>query len=186
MRLSRTHELWVYGASLSLWLTGGLWLLFHYYVSVETPFGAQPHPLESWCLSMHGAAAMVALVVLGTLLPVHVWRSWSARRNRASGVGLLATAALLMGSGWSLYYGGNADLRFWVSLGHWSLGLLSMAVLAGHVVLGRRSMPRSNRAKPRHEQPRLRATASEPRISEVARVGLPPAAVSLAEPSQDH
>src|SRR5262245_57609416 len=93
VRLSRAHERWVYGSFGLLLASGGLWLLFHHYVSVPGQFGAQPHPLEPWWLTVHGGAAVAFDVVLGTLLPAHVRRSWKAHKNRASGAVLLAIAA---------------------------------------------------------------------------------------------
>jgi cation transport ATPase len=159
------HERWVYGSGGALLASGGLWLLFHHFVSVQTAFGAQPHPLETWWLSMHGGAAMVFLVVLGTLLPVHVRRSWKSRRNGASGAGLLASAAVLTISGYGLYYAGSEALRPWLSAVHWIAGALASAVLGLHVFLGQRSLQRRHSLHTRTESaaPAVRAIATSSR-----------------------
>jgi hypothetical protein len=63
MRLSMRHRQWIYWISALLFGSGALWLICHYFVRIEGEFGPAPHPLESWALRVHGAAAMLALVV---------------------------------------------------------------------------------------------------------------------------
>ena len=139
MRLSHGHRKWVYWSCALLLASGALWLLFHYFLRVHGQFGEAPHPLESWWLRLHGAAAMLVLVVLGSLLPVHVRRGWHQRRNLLAGTILGAVGLLLIASGYALYYFGGEELRPWISAFHWILGLGTLPLLIWHIVRGRRA-----------------------------------------------
>jgi hypothetical protein len=139
MRLSNGHRRWVYAAAVTLFATGALWLVFHYFVRVDGEFGEIPHPLESWWLRLHGGAAMWFLVVVGSLLPVHVRRGWHQRRNVVAGVVLAGAALLLTVSGYGLYYLGGEYTRQLFSLLHWVIGLASGGLLVWHVLSGHAS-----------------------------------------------
>jgi predicted permease len=144
MRLSHGHRGWVYWSGALLLVSGTLWLLFHYFLRVHGQFGEAPHPLESWWLRLHGAAAMLGLVVLGSLLPVHVRRGWHQRRNLLAGTILGAVGLLLIASGYALYYFGGEELRPWISAFHWMVGLSALPLLVWHISRGREASSRSN------------------------------------------
>src|SRR5262245_50421517 len=107
IQLSRRHRTWFYGIFTALFLSGLLWWIFHNWFQTKGDFGLEPHPLEKWWLKLHGAAAMGALVVLGTLLPLHMKRAWHAGRNRSNGVSLILVCLMLIVSGYGLYYLGG-------------------------------------------------------------------------------
>lgn len=90
-----------YGAFGMLWGSGVYWL----YQSV------------SWVMAVHGAAAMVALVSIGWVIPTHVFPGWKAKKNRVGGI-LIATTCLVLGvTGYGLYYFGgetSRDATSWV------------------------------------------------------------------------
>jgi len=139
MRLSHGHLRWVYATGIALFASGGLWLLFHYFVQVPGELGERPHALEAWWLRVHGAAAMLMLAVLGSLLPIHVRRGWHQRKNLVAGICLSALALLLIISGYALYYFGSEETRPWISVFHWVLGLGAPLLLVWHIVSGRRA-----------------------------------------------
>jgi hypothetical protein len=139
MRLSAGHLRWVYWAGALLFASGALWLLFHYFVRVHGEYGDTPHPLESWWLRLHGAAAMLALAVLGSLLPIHVRRGWHQHKNLAAGIALSGVALLLILSGYALYYFGGEEARPWISALHWILGLGTPFLLLWHISAGRKT-----------------------------------------------
>jgi len=139
MRLSRGHLRWVYASCALLFASGALWLLFHYFVRVHGEFGDSPHALEVWWLRLHGAAAMLTLAVLGSLLPIHMRRGWHQRKNLLAGITLASLAVLLITSGYALYYFGSEESRPWISLLHWVLGLGAPLLLLWHIVSGRRT-----------------------------------------------
>ena len=39
---------------------------------------------------LHGGTAMLILMLLGALVPVHIERAWRARKNRATGIVMVA------------------------------------------------------------------------------------------------
>jgi branched-subunit amino acid ABC-type transport system permease component len=154
MRLSHGHLRWVYASGIVLFASGALWLLFHYFVHVHGEFGERPHALEVWWLRLHGAAAMLVLAVLGSLLPVHIRRGWHQRKNLGAGVTIATLALLLIVSGYALYYFGSEETRPWISTFHWLLGLGAPLLLIWHIVSGRRTRAARPRAAPLRQPPR--------------------------------
>ena len=132
------HQGAVYGATAALAVSGIIWLVLHYFVAVPGEYGPQIHPLEPWMLRLHGAAAMAGLIIYGSLLPVHVRRAWSLRRNIVLGIALVSVLLLLTITGYLLYYAGDENTRPVISAAHWVLGLAVPALLVWHVVSGRR------------------------------------------------
>ncbi|MEO7934425.1 MAG: DUF4405 domain-containing protein [Chthoniobacterales bacterium] len=125
-----------------LLLTGIFWAGLHRYGQVEGEFGPAPHPAEPWILRAHGAAAFAMLVLLGTLLPIHVKRSWKAGKNQFTGSVMLTFNFLLVLTGYGLYYAGNERLRGLTSWLHWWLGLTFPVALVWHIYAGRLSRKR--------------------------------------------
>ena len=141
MRLSSRHRQWIYWTSALLFGSGALWLICHYFVRIEGEFGPAPHPLESWALRVHGAAAMLALVVAGSLVPIHVRRAWHQRRNLLPGILLAGVLLLLAVSGYALYYFAGEEARPVISMLHWGVGLGVPALLVWHIAAGRATLP---------------------------------------------
>ncbi len=137
-RLSRRHRL-ALATTLSASLVSGVaWWVLDNFCQIQGEFDISPHPAQAWLLRFHGAAAMAALVVLGSLLPVHVLRAWRAKRNRRTGAGLLALLALQIATGYALYYADN-PLREAAGQLHFFLGLSLPATLVLHIYCGRRT-----------------------------------------------
>lgn|SRR6185437_621109 len=147
-RLSRRHEHWLYGVGALLALSGVGWLVCHYWLRAP---GLAPHPLEVWWLRLHGAAMVGFLIVFGTLLPGHVKHGWRRGLNRGSGLPLLIATALLILTGYGLYYIVGDEVRDWVSVVHWALGLAGIATVGVHAVRGRKHA----RLRRRHGDRRL-------------------------------
>jgi hypothetical protein len=155
IRLSKYHEWWVYAAMALLVSSGLLWLLFHYFVTVHSDFGAARHPLEALWLKVHGAAAMLALVLFGTMMPVHIRKAWHAGKNRWSGSLLLAVLLLLILTGYVLYYFADEESRPWIGVIHWAIGLGVVPIVILHVIVGQlKHAARASRAI-RHTGQRL-------------------------------
>jgi heme A synthase len=142
VRLSPHHERWTLGLSLALVISGALWLVFHYWVAAAGEYGDRPHPLETWWLRAHGAAAFGFLVLLGTLLPVHMRRAWNRRRNHRSGAFVVTVVIVLVVTGYALYYLSSEELRAWISVTHWLAGLAGLPALALHAWFGQRRAAR--------------------------------------------
>lgn len=137
IRLERWHRHAVYAVTGLLVVSGVAWLVLHTWLTQQGEFGEHAHPLEPWMLRVHGAAAMVALALLGSLIPIHVRRAWSIRRNVGLGIALSSLFAVLVVSGYLLYYAGGEETRAVISLLHWTIGLAVPALLAWHVLSGR-------------------------------------------------
>ncbi len=117
----------LYSATAVLWLTGVLWLLV---------------PVSTWpqtaAMKIHGAFAMVFLMVFGTMLFEHVPAGWLQREHRLSGVSVLSACAVLMLTGWCLYYVGTDMARFLTHWIHTVLGVGLPLLIYLHVQVKRR------------------------------------------------
>jgi len=141
IQLSPRHKRWFYSISVTLFLSGAAWLLSDWVAERNETQASLFQSLKPWMLKVHGAAAMAFLVALGILIPTHIKRAWQARRNRANGFFLVTAMAVLVLTGYGLYYFGDER---WRSGAHWIhvvLGLASPVLLVWHIWLGRRSNP---------------------------------------------
>ena len=132
LRLTRRRRLALYGIGLGLWLTGVLWLVFHYFMVQDTSFGPSPHPLEHWWLSLHGLFAFATLWMFGFLWSAHIVGGWKSQRRRISGSLLFAALVLLVASGYLLYYPPTEESLPLIALLHWILGLAAILPFLGH------------------------------------------------------
>jgi hypothetical protein len=132
LAIGRAHRIGIYVTGGGLWLSGGLWLLFHYFIQGQGAFAPAPHPLEQWPLRLHGAFAFAAIWVFGLLWGLHVAPGWTGTKRRRSGGVLVGLFSWLTLSGCLLYYVGSDRLRGLTSLLHWSLGLLIPALFLVH------------------------------------------------------
>ena len=141
LRLNRLTEFFVYSIFGALVLTAGVWLWAQSSLSPD-------NPVPSLMMKIHGAAAMAALILLGALLN-HIRRGWTAKKNRLSGVTLLAVILFLILTGYGLYYAGDEQLRAFISRSHTWIGCGLVLLIPGHVLLGRalrgKKRSRSNR-----------------------------------------
>jgi hypothetical protein len=92
-----------------------------------------PGAMASTLMMIHGAAAMLALVLIGTLVAHHVPAGWSSGKNRYSGALLLAVLGWLAASGYLLYYAGGESLRYYAAQSHLWLGIGMTAIGAWHM-----------------------------------------------------
>lgn len=139
LRLSGRHRTWLHGTFVVLFLSGAMWWVLQRWFQIDNGFGPQRHPAQQWLMPLHGAAAMLALVVVGTLIPLHIKRGWRAKLNRPNGILLIGFVLLLTLSGYALYYSGSEALRNNASIVHTALGLFFPAMLLWHILSGRRS-----------------------------------------------
>ena len=89
-------------------------------------------------LMIHGGTAMVTLMLLGALVPVHVGRAWRARKNRATGIIMAVCNAVLIVTAFGLYYLASEALRPWASDIHLAFGLALPVLMLVHVQVGRK------------------------------------------------
>ncbi len=141
LRLTKRRRLTLYGVALGLWASGAIWLIFHYFIMQETEFGPSPHPLEHWFLSLHGLFAFASLGMFGFLWGAHIVGGWKSARRRISGSLLFAALALLVLSGYLLYYPPSDESLPIVAIMHWVLGLAAVLPFLGHRFLFERRVP---------------------------------------------
>lgn len=134
----------LYAAFAASFVTGILWLVFHYFLMRQGEFGAEPHPLENWWLRLHGASAFVMLWFIGVLWGTHARPALAQARWRVSGIAILTLLSLLAASGYLLYYAGDDAWHDGARLVHWVLGLSLIVPLSIHLIGVRRA--RRNRA----------------------------------------
>jgi hypothetical protein len=134
VRLKTTFRYSLYAAFAVLFLTGAGWLVADW----------QKEGDEIWqqvaanMLMVHGGAAMLALLALGALIPLHLLRAWHAGKNRISGSVMATINAVLILTAFGLYYLGSEAVRPWMSWIHIAAGISAALVLPVHIVLGRR------------------------------------------------
>src|SRR5262250_2874423 len=87
VRLSVRFRVTLYSIVAVLFVTGVAWIALDRAVWPET---------STYLLRLHGGAAMVMLVLLGALLPLHMRIAWRRRRNRASGLVMVVANAVLV------------------------------------------------------------------------------------------
>ena len=129
-----------------LFVTGVAWYLLD---MMRDPFAAAPaYNAGPLLLAVHGAAAMIFLLLLGALLPLHMRSNWASDRNRWTGIVMLGANGVLIVTAYALYYSGSDSVRGWASDVHLAAGLFLPAWVAVHVWLGRRARLASQRRAP--------------------------------------
>jgi len=131
------HERILYWIKSGVYASGIVWMALHYGFA-RGAAGQGVHRWEPTVMEIHGAFAMAALMLLGSLVSTHVARAWRARLNLASGISAGAASALLVLTGYLLYYAGNDSVRAASSVMHMVLGALGPLVLVWHVRAARR------------------------------------------------
>jgi fucose 4-O-acetylase-like acetyltransferase len=129
----------VYSVFGVLMITGAGWMF-----AQTKPDDPSWEHFPSLLMKIHGAAAMVALILLGYLFN-HAKIGWRMKKNRASGLSVIFVYLFLIISGYGLYYASDENFRALISRFHSWIGLGALIVLAVHVLIGRTI--RINRAK---------------------------------------
>src|SRR6266513_5464586 len=138
IRLKRLQKYFLYAVLALLFLSGVAWAYWNYLTATPGDFETSA---KAWVMKIHGAAAMAVLVLIGMLLSAHVRFAWRARRNRANGSVFLSAFAVLVITGYGLYYAGGERLRAWTSWLHLGIGLALPIFMLIHILVGRRTRP---------------------------------------------
>jgi hypothetical protein len=131
----------LYAVSLTLFVSGGVWAWIHSLDDAGRA-GEGLRRVNTRLIALHGFAAVGFVLLLGTLLPGHVRRSWRARKNRRQGASFLTAISILTLSGYALYYVSDDRWRRGGSGLHLWLGLISPVLLFWHIWTGRRATQR--------------------------------------------
>lgn len=133
-RIARRRRNALYAAFVLLLLTGVAWLLLRW-SDVDPESQA---PWLAWSMKLHGAAALVATFLVGTIWSAHIRHAWTRRRNRVAGGLFGACAGLLLLTGYGLYYFNGETLRGMTEWVHWIAGLAIGLLFWLHLSYGRR------------------------------------------------
>lgn len=121
----------VFACGALLWLSGALWLVLHFAFAEQTPFGPLPNPWEPTVMRVHGACAIAAVFLLGWVGAAHVAEGWARVRYRLSGFVLVGSAALLVSTGYAIYYTTGALHDLSARIHDW-VGSLSILIAIAH------------------------------------------------------
>jgi hypothetical protein len=138
-RAQRTVAHLLFGAA---WISGVLWLLFHYFLRREGEFGIEPNPLEPWWLRLHGLCAFALLWLGGLLWALHARHAMRWPHRRASGLAIVFAFCALAATGYLLYYADAGVARDAVAIAHWAIGLSLVVPMAAHALPRRARGPR--------------------------------------------
>jgi hypothetical protein len=163
-RLANLQRWFLYATLALLAGSGLLWAAFHYLLATR-----QAAAIEAEAMKVHGGVAMLALLALGSLLPGHVAKGWRVGNKKRTGAAMLASCAVLVVSGYLLYYAGGEALRQLASYVHLGFGVALSALVLVHIAA---------RLAAQHDSPPARRGSIEPRrrIDRLARER-PPRAV---------
>jgi hypothetical protein len=139
LRLEPGFRFWTYAIFATLAATGAVWLIADLMKDPESEIWQM---IAADMLMLHGMMAMIALVLIGAMIPLHIQRSWRAGKNRVSGIVMIGVNAILVATAWGLYYAGSDGLRTFVADVHIAVGLALPALAIVHMVLGRRAKER--------------------------------------------
>jgi hypothetical protein len=175
LRLEPGLRFWNYVLFATLVATGAIWLVAD---MLKTSADEELwQAIAANVLMHHGITAMIALVVLGAVIALHVRHSWRAGKNRMSGAVMVGANAILVITAWGLYYAGSDLLRTFAADVHIAVGIAWPALVVAHVVLGRRTRKRAYPKRSRADFDRV-----EPLTGVVA--GLVPATSKLSAQSK--
>jgi hypothetical protein len=135
LRLDDRFRYGLYAAFTILFVTGTVWLIGN--ARMDSPNGEFWQNVSAKMLVVHGGMAMLALIMLGTLIPIHIQRAWRGRLNRLTGIAMVTVNTVLVLTAFGLYYAGSDTLRGWISDIHIAFGLAFPVVILVHIVIGR-------------------------------------------------
>jgi cytochrome bd-type quinol oxidase subunit 2 len=135
VRLRSSFRYWTYAVFSVLLLSGAAWLVADWQKDADEAW----QQAASNLLMIHGGAAMLALMALGALIPLHLLRAWRARKNLVSGLIVATVNAVLIVTAFGLYYLGSEVVRPWMSWIHIATGFFLALMIPLHILLGRRA-----------------------------------------------
>lgn len=135
MRLKSIFRYWTYAVFSVLLATGAAWLVADWQKDADEVWQQAAANL----LVIHGGAAMLALMALGALIPLHLLRAWRAQKNLVSGITVATVNAVLIVTAFGLYYLGSETVRPWMSWIHIGAGFFLALMLPLHILFGRRA-----------------------------------------------
>ncbi len=123
----------------ALWVSGCAWLCLDQFFAQRGPFGNIPHPLAAPLLLVHGVTAIASLYLFGWITAHHALRWWAAGLRRSSGAVLAGFVALLIVSGFALFFVSSDAWQRYAAAVHDVLGVAVTLFAIRHWFFGRRA-----------------------------------------------
>ena len=139
LRLSPAFRNAIYATFAILFVSGAVWLVAD--SLKDSANGELWQQIAATLLMTHGGSAMVTLMMLGALVPVHMRYGWRGRKNLSTGIAMATVGAVLIVTAFGLYYFGAEGARAVAGDVHTWLGVASPALLLAHIWWGRRTAP---------------------------------------------
>ena len=128
----------LYAVASALLVTGTAWLAVDRLKPIDLAETWQK--TGAYLLMLHGGVAMLMLLLLGAVIPLHVAVAWRRGKNRVTGSMMLSSNALLIVTAFALYYTGSETWRHQASILHIGFGLGLPVLWALHVWRGKRTV----------------------------------------------
>jgi hypothetical protein len=136
LRLSPAFRYAIYATFAILFLSGAVWLIAD--GLKDGTNGELWQQVAATLLMTHGGSAMITLLMLGALVPVHMRHGWRARRNLWTGIVMATATTVLIVTAFGLYYFGVEGARAVAGDVHIWLGVASPVLLVAHIWWGGR------------------------------------------------
>jgi hypothetical protein len=134
LRLDPILRYALYAGFAVLFVTGAAWLVADRLKESDSEFWQEA---AAALLMVHGGGAMIFLMMLGALVPLHMRYGWRKRKNLVTGITAATVNAALIATAFGLYYLGSEAVRPWMSDVHTMLGLAMPPLLLAHIWWGR-------------------------------------------------
>jgi hypothetical protein len=131
-RMSDSVRLSVRVIALLLWISGCGWMIAHFFFQQRNDFGEQPSGWEPSLLHAHGMLAVGGVFIFGWIASRHIAERWNESDNRVSGLTLAAATAILVISGYLLYYVADERSNLAIASIHEVLGVLALVFAQIH------------------------------------------------------
>jgi len=135
LQLDRRFRWGVYAVFALLVATGTVWIVADRLKDSDN--GEFWQAVAANQLMIHGGAAMVTLVMVGALIPIHMLRAWRGRLNVVTGIAMATVNVVLVVTAFGLYYLGSETLRPIISDIHIVSGFVIAPLFIFHVWFGR-------------------------------------------------
>ena len=122
-----------------LWISGFAWLCLDQFAAQPGPFGSIRHPLQPPLLLAHGVVAVASLYLFGWIGARHALRWWACGLRRMSGGTLASILALLILTGFALFFLSSDAWQRYTAAVHDVLGIAVTLFAIQHWFFGRRS-----------------------------------------------
>ena len=127
-----------------LWVSGCAWLCLDQFFAQRGPFGSTVHPLQPPLLLVHGVTAVASMYLFGWISARHVLRGWAEGRRRFSGGTLATLLALLIMSGFALFFLSSDAWQRYAAGAHDVLGIGITLLAIQHWFFGKRSLQKDS------------------------------------------